>query len=259
VAKAAKKSAPAKKSKAAPAVVRLTASVTDEVLTDTPSRAARFLQGVAGRPRVMSALAQSGYGTREHDDGWALLRAVLKLAPSTAKAAARTPQASAIAELDAWDEPNLAIFRTMFSGDASAIGTYLVEGIDAQQGAQAAVGVGRLLSRIDDLEAGRAKGVDPKQAKDALKKIDRRGYGKAERARLAGLVTLAASTPEVAPPADTAADDLRYNDLVRLRAWYEEVTAIARRQVKRRDDLIGLGLAERKSPKKAADPEPKPN
>ena len=256
MAKAAKKSAPAKKSKAAPVVERLVASVSDEVLADTPARAAKFLQGVAGRPRIMSALAQSGYSTREHDEGWALLRAVLKLAPSTVKAAARTPQAAALAEIDAWDEPNLPIFRTMFTGEMSAIGAFLLDGIEPQQGAQAAVGVGRLLSRIDDLEAGRAKGIDAKQAKDALKKIERRGYGKAERARLAALVTLATSTPDVAPPTDTRGDDERYNDLVRLRAWYEEVTSIARRQIKRRDDLIALGLAERKRAKKPEEPKP---
>ncbi len=42
--------------------------------------------------------------------------------------------------------------------------------------------------------------------------------------------------------------------LVALRAWYEEWSEIARAAIKRRDYLIRVGLAKRKSAKKAGKP-----
>ena len=81
---------------------------------------------------------------------------------------------------------------------------------------------------------------------------DARGVDEEERKRLHALIKKAESTPVVVPVDDTAkaaADKKHLGALIALRVWYEEWSEMARAAVKRRDHLILLGLAKRKSPK----------
>ena len=237
----------ASKAKALPE--RLVATVSDRVLDDTPARATKFLQGVASRSRITAALALRGYGPAEQSTGWRLLAPVLKLS-TEAHAPTKTPQGEAIAQLDAWDDQNLTLWRAALRGHLAPVGAFVVGSLEVQHGAASVAVVAELLSRVATVRALSPEaikaGVTKELAKAALKKLERRGYSQAELDRLAGLVTIAQSTPDASPD-DPTVEIERHNDLVRLREWYEEVVALARRTVTRKDDLIALGLAERKT------------
>jgi hypothetical protein len=115
------------------------------------------------------------------------------------------------------------------------------------------VGVKTLLDRLDALD----KEKDPGD-KAALKILSARGLSADERARLRGLVQIAEKGTSIAPSGveevvdDKAAE--RQKTLTALRAWFEEWSEMARVAVKRRDRLMRLGLAKRRSPKKKAPP-----
>jgi hypothetical protein len=263
MAKAKAKKAAASNGKAAkkPAIERLPATVSDRVLEETPARATKFLQGVASRSRIARALALRGYGPPEQGTGWRLLAPVLKLS-AEAHAPTKTPQGEAIAQLDAWDDQNLGLWRAALRGDLAAAGAFIVGDLEVQHGAASVAIVSQLLSRVAAVrtlsaEATKA-GVTKELARATIKKLERRGYPAAELDRLAALVTTAQSTPD-ATPEDPTAEIERHNDLVRLREWYEEVVALARRTVSRKDDLIALGLAERRSAAETDPTEPQPS
>jgi hypothetical protein len=73
-----------------------------------------------------------------------------------------------------------------------------------------------------------------------------------ERKRLRQLITTAKSAPDSAPETPQLAPNAaeRLEALKDLRAWYDDWSEVAHAVVKRRDQLIRLGLAQRKTKKK---------
>ena len=81
-----------------------------------------------------------------------------------------------------------------------------------------------------------------------------RGITAKERARLADLVQTAQSTTEIEAPdeaGEAAREEAYVKALGALRVWYVDWSDMARSVIKRRDYLIRLGLAKRKSTKKS--------
>ncbi|MFO0577794.1 MAG: hypothetical protein U1A78_27625 [Polyangia bacterium] len=240
-----------------------------QVMEEAPSRVLQFLGGVGTSVLIRGALAKVGYTDKDHQEGWSLLhRASGYDSPATDPEVDRAA-ADAIAELDAWDEPNFRLARAALERRFPEQAGFLFAGLEPAAGAAAVLSVRTFLDRLDALE-GKAKGRDHKDG--ARKQADaaavallsgRRITGE-ERARLRRLVAVAEkgaapdAQQEKLAAASEAQAEARLQALVDLRAWYDEWAETARVIIKRRDQLIRLGLARRRSAEDGPEPEPEP-
>jgi hypothetical protein len=226
------------------------ASVGRETLEETALRTLKLLRAIGTSLPIRSALVGVGYEDADHQEGWTLLHAASGYAPTGTADAIDVDVHDAIATLDAWDEDGFRIIRASLSRKFPAIAGEILQGIGPKVGPEAVVGVATLLDRLDALEKRKDK-----DAKAAMELLAKRGITPAERARLGALVKTAQSvTPVVSEKSAKAESERKKADathlaaLVALRAWYEEWSEIARSAIKRRDRLILMGLATRKSP-----------
>jgi len=154
----------------------------------------------------------------------------------------------ALAELNSLDEDTLSLVDLTLKHRQPAQAESLLSGLSATQDeAGAVVVIATLLGRLHELEASGSEA-----GTKALTLLSERGLDAKERTRLESLVEDArrAAPVEQSPDAQAAEEaDARYvENLKLLRAWYEEWSGIARIVIKRRDHLIQLGLATRRSP-----------
>ncbi len=224
----------------------------ETVLEETPNRSLTFLRGIARYPQIQSLLVPYGYTPEQHDEGWRLLLAASG-APSTTVVSApvTTPAHQAMTALDAWDERGFALIDAALEGFFPEQHAFVFAGgLAASVGAAAVIGVQTLLERLEALETGKDRPkASRKKDEAALARLSERGIAKGERDRLAGLVKQARSLePTAAPVIDTK----RQEALHALYLWYREWSKTARAVISKRAYLISLGLAKRKSPKKAA-------
>lgn len=228
-------------------------SISDTVLAETPARVLKFLGAVSRSSRIRSTLATRGYGDEDHQEGWSLLLKDSGYANPKPPTGA-TEAAKATAELDAWDEPNFRVIRATlerrFPDQAKFV---FANDLAPSTGAGAVLSVATLLGRLKALKDASDRKATRKQDHAALAVLDQKGYSAAELARLAGLVeTASQAAPVVDPSADRATEDEQRAARLAVRAWFDEWSETARAIVKRRDDLIALGLAARRSSDKTA-------
>ena len=209
-------------------------------LDATPARVVTFIRAIATTPAIRSAMAKHGYGRREHDEAWQMLRVTCAFEDEGGPEPDRRAH-DAVVELDAWDEKGFLLVRATLSHRFPAQAAILLSGLEATEGPAAVLGIRELLDRLDGLEQDGAPTTDRRDDVKALALLASRGLSPAERQRLRGLVETAESA-EAGPR--SRADDLA--PLRRLRAWFDEWTAIARAAVERPDHLVRLGLAGRR-------------
>jgi hypothetical protein len=226
-----------------------------QVLEETPGRTLAFLRGVGTDMVIRGIMAKAGYTDADHAQGWNLLHKVGGYVPVAATTAVNDEARQAIVELDAWDEQGFRRAHAAMAHLHPEQDAFVFANLVAAQGSAAVLSVGTFLDRLDVLESGvgREKTKDADRA--ALETLAKRGIGKAERTKLRGLVTKAQTSKEMPQP-PTSDVDPRTADMVALRGWYEDWSETARAVVKRRDHLIKLGLARRKTSKKV---ESRPN
>jgi hypothetical protein len=249
----------------------LTEAPSRQILDETPGRALKFL-GTVSRSKVIHALlAARGYTQAEHEQGWSLLLQVSgyqRAAPVTSE---DPVVREAVVALDQWDEPNFRIVRAALDRRHPEQSAFVFDGgLGPQVGAAAVVSVATLLDRLDALESSPERKKTRKADHEALETLAKRGVDKAERERLRALVEIAkrpANDDDAIAAGDDedlhASSDATSEGLLALRAWYQEWSEVARVVVKRRSDLIRLGLARRKptsksAPKAPSDPLPSP-
>jgi hypothetical protein len=156
----------------------------------------------------------------------------------------------AIAELDASDEDVFRRVRACLGRLHPEQAKVVLDGIAPTDGPGAVMGMLTLLDRIDGLAKSKNKADHA-----AVATLAKRGLDERERTRFRDLVRVAmkgTSEPEqtIDPEAEQRAQN-RQRALVQLRAWYEDWSEMARSVIKRKDRLIRLGLARRKSPSSA--------
>jgi hypothetical protein len=213
-----------------------------QTLDEIPNRVLTFLIGVAKYPAIRAALAAHGYNQAEHDAGWSLLQDLGRYpaAPVTQDKDIN----AAIAEIDAWDEPNFKIIRAVLDRVDPAITEVVFrDGLVPQQGRAAVGSVSTMLNRLDELET---KAATDGQAKVAIAALTSRSYTPAERTRLRGLL---ATTKGFA---DVVTSGERDQLLLQLYAFHHEWSTIAREILTKRVHLITLGLAAKRKSEKAA-------
>ena len=241
------------------------ATYSRQILEEAPARVLQFLGGVGTSPFIRAALGHFGYTDHDHDEGWSLLHRASGYQTVTPAPSADRTAADALAELDAWDEPNFRLARAALSRRHPEQAEFLFTGLEAAAGPAAVLSVTAFLDRLDAL-AGVAEGRDhkvkaTKQADAAaLKTLADRGITAEERARLRQLVATAERGEKAAAPSARDTDDaeVRLEALTALRAWFDEWAETARVVIKRRDHLIRLGLAKRRAGTTEEDPEPTP-
>lgn len=213
-----------------------------QVLEEAPDRTFTFLLAVAKYPVIFTTLARKGYTQEEHDYAWGLLTKLGRAGrPVQPDLGPSVSVQDAIAELDAYDEPNFDMIYKILSRHHRTVRDEIFRDLEPQQGSAAVGSVNTLLDRLDMVEKDTRA-----EAKSAMKLLAIRGYDKAERKRLRDLVKVA-QTVTHAPEALT--DTERDETLLELYGWFNEWSTIARRTVTQRQYLIALGLA---NPRKAA-------
>lgn len=232
----------------------LVAAVSRETLEDTPDRVLPFLRAIGTTPAIQALMAAYGYGADDHQEGWALLHGVSGFTAEQPLAVVDNRVRDAIVALDKWDEDGFRIVRAALTRRHPEQAAFVLEGIGPSVGPAAVIGVKILLERLDALEKSPARKATRKADHEALATLEKRGIDAKERARLAELVKVAESVGagfDVEGEKAREERDAAYvQALVALRAWFEEWTEIARVAVKRRDYLIRMGLASRRSPAK---------
>jgi hypothetical protein len=228
-----------------------------QTLEATYGKSVQFLRGAGTNPQARARLEAHGYGNDDHAEGWRLVLAAGGYQPAApAPAEPSSAARDAMVKVDAWDEPTHRILRASLQRRFPEQMVFLLEGLAPATNMAAVAGVTTLLDRLDALESGKDRQGSRKQDKAALGLISGRGITAEKRQEMRALAQQA-QQGEAAAPADPARDKARadrdqaHEDaLLALRHWYEEWSEIARVAVTRRDHLILLGLAKRKTTKK---------
>lgn len=230
------------------------------ILDETPSRALALLRALGTSKPIRAQLAARGYSSNDHAEGWKLLfKASGYAMVPEASVEDPNPARNAIRELDAWDERGFRLARAALRRLHPEQEAFVFEKLEASQGAQAVLGIASFLDRLDSLERSTERKATRKADHAALDTLAKRGVTKAERERLRALLDVAQSSPEISAAdlegdaTSATAKEQRDIELANLRAWYDDWAETARSVVTRRDYLIRLGLAKRRSARKAAD------
>ncbi len=231
-----------------------------QVLDEAPTRAIRLLKTLGTHLAIRATLAARGYSDDDHREGWRLLHAASGFNPQAAApgAALAAPidesVRSAIVQLDAADEPLVRILRASLGRRFPEQAAFVLDGVEATQGAGAVIVVATLLGRLDALANDPARKKTRADDRKALDLVAQRGYGPERLAELRALVKKAQSSPDAPPAAAPVDDGARAAALGALHAWWKEWSEIARAVIRRRDHLILLGLARRAARKTEAAP-----
>lgn len=213
-----------------------------------PGRVLTFLAAVAAEPEIRKRLASAGY--EPHVDGrqaWTLLQAVVEPPPGP-DPEPDTTAIDAIRELEAWLDPNLRRMGAALAHHHPDVHAWFFDGLAPAPGAGAVLVAGVLLDRIDRLGA-EPVGANPSNDA-ALATLDKRGFGPGVRADLRRLVERSKRFSPGPPRAGPAVDlDAAH---AALYAWWRDWSATARVVITRRDQLIRLGLAERRRTERGA-------
>ncbi|MBN8613474.1 MAG: hypothetical protein J0L92_33890 [Deltaproteobacteria bacterium] len=212
--------------------------VSRETLLDTPHRAFTLMYGIGRAPNVRTAMAQRGFTDAEAERGQALLAIVTRGLPT------RTTDievAMATKELDDSDEELIGMIGAAFTRFPDAHESVLT-GIAPIVGPKAVQNVATLLERLNELDK-------TEDGREALARLAQVGVDGKRRRELAALVNTARAKDKMKVDEAALKAEEKYEEaLLDLRDWYVEWASIARIVVKRRDYLILLGLAERRSP-----------
>jgi hypothetical protein len=228
------------------------------ILDDIISRSVKFLSAVGTNATILSLMRANGFQKADHDEGWSLIHTASGYAPKKEAPKSDTQQTREIedaeAQLDNWDEPHFRVIQNALARKFSATRDYLFrDGLSAKQGPEATISVRTFLNRIDDIinNNDKERREDAhKQDLEAIALLAQRGYHEAERKRLRGLIQIATSSADVPLPVnDTISQEEKQKTLIELYGWYKDWSTVAHVTIKRRDYLISMGLAERKTKK----------
>ena len=228
-----------------------------QVLLETvPERALPFLRAIATNQQIRFTMAGAGYGEPEQAEGWRLLLGATGYAAQKLDVDADTEARHAINEIDNWDESGYRRIHAALERLHPAQDAFVFTGLEASTGPSAVLGVAKLLDRLDQLQ----KGTNADRA--AIATLEKRGINTQMRTHLRSLVTVAQAAKPVELPTDPAPPDTQQQALELLYAWYRDWSETARALIRRRDHLILMGLAKRRSHKEddptTDDPNPAP-
>jgi hypothetical protein len=192
-----------------------------ETLEATPPRAVVLLRGIATSLTIRAHLSAVGFRRADLEEGWALLREACELVDDDLALPSEVDVASAVTELDAWDERGFLVVEATLSHRFPLQARFLMAGLRASEGPAAVAGVGALLDRLDALERDPLREESREDDHAALAALSERGLGADERARLRALVLRVAEATRGA----------------------RELRPLVRAVLRRDEHLVHLGLA----------------
>ncbi len=219
-----------------------------KILEGTPERVMQFLRGAAYVP-IRAALQRHGYTDADHREGWKLLQKACGFKEGE-EAPMSDEVSAAITEIDSLDESLFTRARGALMRLHPEQAAFVFDGLKASSGMAAVMGMITFLERLDALEDGAERKATRKEDHAALATLAKRGIGADERKRLAKLVKTVQTSPDlelVDERTVAETEEQRMAALGALRAWFEDWSGTARSAVGRRDHLIRLGLAKRKT------------
>ena len=232
------------------------ATVKRATLEKTIDRVSKFLAAIAASHAIYARLALRGWTEADMAEGRALLMALLTPAPSTEErkvlaAAAKADKRVAVAvrELDDLDEPHFSVAESALLHNFPDQHAFVFFELKASTGFKAVDGWRTMLTRLEALRAAPERSDTRKQDHEALALLAKRGLHAEELARIESLLQIAEGSGFGSTYVETSAADeaAREQKLILLRSWFEQWTAVARAQIKRRDHSIRLGLAQRRT------------
>ncbi|MCK6548451.1 hypothetical protein L6R52_21565 [Myxococcota bacterium] len=218
-----------------------------DTLEATPGRLLDLLKGIGTRPAIRAALARVGYTAEEHQRAWNLLFACSGFAPANDEAEVDRDVVDAINELDQQDERTAQIIEATLKHRAPAVLAKVLEGLTPGTGADSVLFFSQLVPRLDALARGELAGVPEDQQEVANAALEQRRIDAEARARFRTLVATAQGAKANVEPRTKVDREALDAALRAARAFYEEWSTIARTEIKRRDHLISLGLATRRT------------
>lgn len=231
----------------------------DDTLDSIPRRVVTFLTAVGTSPEIRAKLSERGYSDAVHQHGWQCLERVAgrsSLAPPPPRAG-DTETSDAGDAIAAWLTPNLAVADAALSTHHAPQHAFVFAGdLKPERGPSAVLVAQTFLARVDQLDAGTRPGAVAGD-RAAVETLRARGITDVERARVRALL---AQVQRGAAPDAASAGPIGVRraspDGRALRGalyqWFHEWSRIARAVITRRDQLIRLGLASRRTAKKAA-------
>lgn len=225
---------------------------TDNTLELVTIDATQLLAALGALPEARTVMLHAGMTDNDIIEGRTLIFDVLAQpkAVATIETAEAVAQRSAVAELDSWDEPNFARYGAALARHNPDAGEYVFGNIKAGRGFESVHAIAAMLTSIDALESGSdpARADKKREDKKAVELLAKRGLDKNERKRLHGLVDVALGpTPALDSPSEAALNEERRAKLLKLKLWYNEWATVAHAVVKKRSQLIRMGLATRRS------------
>lgn len=222
-----------------------------DTLERMPERTLRFLRAVGTNLAIFHALVHRGYSPLIHAQAWNLLQSTGAIDVSGEPTGDYDPKvAGAVAEADQMDDIWIRVIRVSWKHDYPDQLDFVLQGIEPAEGMGAVLNMAQMTGRLSAMETSPERTGTRDQDTKALSLLAERGIGPSERAAAAALIETAMSTPQGVPrsPEELAAADEAYvRALGELRKWYELWSEMARIEVTRRDRLIQLGLAHRKT------------
>ena len=221
-------------------------------LEETPERAVKFLRAAGTNLGIFAKLQMRGYSDVVHRQGWRYLEATSNIGIVVDECPELAPEVvAAIAELDDLDDEWHKILTVSWKHDHPEQLKHVVGERKPARGGAAVMNMAGFYKGLNDLESSPERTASRDADKAALDVVAPRGMGPKELAAVNLLLEQAMSTPLArlrTPEEEAAADEAYVHALGSLRKWYEVWSTIARVVIKRRDRLIQLGLARRKSP-----------
>lgn len=228
-------------------------SYDQQILEETPAKVIPFLRALATNTEIRAAMYGCGYTEQEQSHAWKLLLSATGYAPAGLASFDDEKARAAIAELDAWDESGFRRVHAALGRLHPDQDAFVFAGLDPVKGPGAVASVATLLDRLDALESSADRTATREADRAAIATLAARGIDTTLRARLREVVKVAqtAKQPVAAEVVPAAAD--RQNALRELRAWHKDWSETAHAVIRRRDQLILMGLAKRYSRQEGAD------
>lgn len=223
----------------------------------------KFLRTASQNPTIMSVLMGLGYSLEAHNEGWELY---LPLLGYTGARAVRpgpmvgtTEQHRALLEVDVYDEPAFARAKAALERVFPLQMAFMFNRLEAQTGVLALGSVGGFLDRYVILRDGTDASREAMREQDAQAAalLESRNIINPEKEKhLRGLIKTAQMlAPEpVVPAGDAEREEAKNATAAAFKGWLNDWRQTAAAGITRRDYLILLGLAKRRSKKK--DPSP---
>ncbi len=217
-------------------------SMSRYVRSATETRALKMLRTLATSAVIRSQMEAHGYTQADQDEGWSLCLSVagygaVGAAPVTNQDSIR----AAFAQLTDFVSDELPCLAGGVQRKHPELYEVLFGGLTLGSGADAVMETTLFLDRFDALSAKGAKKAEHAVA-DLLA---RRGFTAATAAGLRKTLHTTRAVPEVAAPAVDDPKAKRDAEIERLRAWVEDWSRVARRAMKRKDELHRLGIGRR--------------